>query len=82
VIGGIYQTKPGWKGIEYRPTFIGDDADVTVPTPLGAIRSVWKREGSVVSATLSLPDGIDAVVKLPDGRSETTTGEKSWEIPA
>ena len=63
-IGGIQQAKPGWKEILFQPHFIGEAADITVPTPLGNIHSSWKREGAVIKMRLSLPQGISATVKL------------------
>ncbi|MEZ0299986.1 MAG: alpha-L-rhamnosidase C-terminal domain-containing protein [Candidatus Methylacidiphilales bacterium] len=80
ILGGIYQAAAGWKSITYRPTFIGENVDVTVPTPHGSIRSTWKREGSAVTAMLSLPAGVSASAVLPDGRRENVTGEKTWQI--
>lgn len=64
-IGGIRQVAAGWKEILFQPHFIGEEANITVPTSLGNIHSSWKRERAVIKMRLSLPEGISATVKLP-----------------
>jgi hypothetical protein len=60
ILGGIRQTSPGWKTIDFDPTFFGDSLECTVPTPLGPIRSSWKRKGGTCAVDLRLPKGITA----------------------
>jgi hypothetical protein len=59
-LGGIRQTAPGWKTIDFDPTVIGDSLECTVPTPLGPIRSSWKRTGENYDVKLQLPKGTTA----------------------
>lgn len=80
VIGGIRQDAAGWTEILFEPHFVGDGADVTVPTPHGAIRCVWTREGSTIKTSLSLPDGILAGIKLPGRKTEKVKGSSSWTL--
>jgi hypothetical protein len=60
ILGGIRQTAAGWKTIAFDPTFIGDSLECAVPTPLGPIKSSWKRVGKRYKVTLRLPKGVTA----------------------
>jgi hypothetical protein len=60
ILGGIRQTAPGWKRVTHDPCFVGDSLECTVPTPLGPIRSSWKRAGNEYEVHLKLPKGITA----------------------
>ncbi|MFA7344516.1 MAG: alpha-L-rhamnosidase C-terminal domain-containing protein [Terrimicrobiaceae bacterium] len=80
VVGGIRQNAAGWKEIVFQPHFIGEEADVTVPTPLGNIRSVWKREDGGIKVSLSLPEGISAAVLLPGLKSRKVRNNFSWVL--
>ncbi len=83
IIGGVRQSKPAWEEIEYAPVFDGDHADVTVPTPLGLLRAVWRRSNDgAIRVELTLPRGMRAKVTLP-GRAPTwETGEFAALIQA
>ena len=48
------------KSIDFDPTFIGESLECTVPTPLGPIRSSWKRTGENYDVKLQLPKGTTA----------------------
>ncbi|MFZ4778506.1 MAG: alpha-L-rhamnosidase C-terminal domain-containing protein [Terrimicrobiaceae bacterium] len=80
IIGGIRQGSVGWKSIIFQPVFIGDEADVTVPTPLGKVCSVWKRVDNVIHLSLSLPTGVSAEVRLPGVGAKKVTGNRSWKL--
>ncbi len=80
IIGGIRQSAASWKEIIFQPHFIGGEADVAVPTPLGNIRSVWKREGSVIQMRLFLPEGISAAVILPGLKSRRVRNNSRWDL--
>ncbi|MEI8385982.1 MAG: alpha-L-rhamnosidase C-terminal domain-containing protein [Verrucomicrobiota bacterium] len=82
IIGGIRQRTAGWKSIVFQPSFIGGRADVTVPTPFGNIRSDWKREGRIIHANLSLPEGVSAEVRLPGLKTKKVQGCSSWSLDA
>ena len=53
------------KSIDFDPTFIGESLECTVPTPLGPIRSSWKRTGENYNVKLQLPKGTTATPKRP-----------------
>jgi hypothetical protein len=79
-VGGIVQTEAGWRGIRFAPVLTDpavDRVDVTVPTPMGPIRSRWRRAKGVAKLYLDLPDGIAADVVLP-GISDSATGSPRW----
>ena len=80
IIGGVRQTAPQWKHVEFAPVFVGDSGGSTVPTPAGSITSRWQREGAGVKVELSLPRGITASVRLPDRPPFNATGRKSWQV--
>ena len=82
IIGGIRQGAAGWKCIIFQPHFVGQSADVSVPTPHGNIRSVWQREGSIIRARRSLPEGISATVQLPGAPSRKGRVNLSWSLNA
>lgn len=55
IIGGIRQSAPAWKTITYNPVFHGEHCNTTVPTPLGLIKSRWRRTKNKVHIELILP---------------------------
>lgn len=64
-VGGVVQTAPGWKQIDYRPVFIGDSCRTVVPSPNGPITAEWRRSDETINLQLSLPKGVKARVVLP-----------------
>lgn len=80
ILGGVRQTAPGWKEISFAPEFVGDSANVVVPTPLGAIRSDWTRDASGLRVSLKLPKGITATVRLPGKKGCCVLGGKTWNL--
>lgn len=80
IIGGVRQTAPAWKQIDFAPVFVGDSGGCTVPTPAGPITSAWRREGAGVHIELALPRGITATVRLPDRPAFKATGRQGWNL--
>lgn len=80
ILGGICQSAPEWKRIEFRPVFVGESAETEVPTPLGMIRSVWKKNGQQVEVRLELPRGVTARVFLPGVAGREIRSSGSWSI--
>ncbi|AHF89243.1 alpha-L-rhamnosidase [Opitutaceae bacterium TAV5] len=80
-LGGITQTAPAWREIDWHPVFHGDHAEVAVPTPHGLIRSTWERglngDAGTIRASLLLPPGVAARVRLPGEELRIVTGEFS-----
>ncbi|MFA6959723.1 MAG: family 78 glycoside hydrolase catalytic domain [Opitutaceae bacterium] len=81
-VGGITQTAPAWKEVEFRPVFYGDRGRVVVPAPHGLIKAHWQRNGGTVHVGLSLPKGITARVILPGQNAEEVAGSKNFRVPA
>ncbi len=79
-IGGIRQSSVAWSEILFQPHFIGNDANVVVPTPKGLIRSEWHRKNGDIAVKLRLPPGVTARVQLPGQCSLTVTGDHSWVL--
>ncbi|MDX2109530.1 MAG: alpha-L-rhamnosidase C-terminal domain-containing protein [Verrucomicrobiota bacterium] len=77
-LGGIRQVAPAWSEITYEPYLPADlpSVAVTVPTRHGLIRSEWTQAKGKADLRLSLPKGVTAKVRLPDGTSETLAGGK------
>jgi len=80
IIGGIRQSAAGWKEILFQPCFMGDESDVSVPTPQGTIQSIWKQNEKEVNVSLSLPEGISAIVMLPGVSAKKVKGNSCWDL--
>ncbi len=82
-VGGIRQSAPGWRQVVFQPVFdLTNHAELIIPAPPGPIRSAWRRDEQAgqVDVELSLPDSVEATVRLP-GESETViTGKQRWQI--
>jgi len=78
MLGGIYQASPGWAQILFRPTFHGDFNQTFVPTPLGLVRSEWKKERNQLKINLMLPPRMKARIELPGQKPELISKSKSW----
>jgi len=81
IAGGVRQAAPGWTEITYKPDFIGDSAEVVIPSPKGKITSAWKRSGKTIQGQIKLPKGINASVQLPDSKPIEISGTYSYEVP-
>jgi hypothetical protein len=77
-VGGIFQVAPGWKQILFRPTFHGDYNRTVIPTPLGPVRSEWKKTRNQLRIKLTLPPKMSARVELPGRSPEVISKSKSW----
>ncbi len=81
ILGGVTQTEAGWKKIKFSPTFDGDSAKIAIPTPLGPIRSHWKRSGNSLEMELEIPDGMVADVEIGEIKETTCKHRSSWSFP-
>lgn len=81
IIGGIRQKAPAWREIEFRPLFLGEKAEVAVPTPQGMVRAIWRRSHAGCEVELQLPEGITARIKLPGVDEVCTGGVRRWSLP-
>ena len=77
ILGGVRQDAPGWRRITFRPFFFGTHCVTVIPTPLGPIKSDWRREKNRIHIKLDLPETITARVSLPGQKPQTVTG-KWW----
>jgi hypothetical protein len=64
IIGGVRQQTKAWDTIHFRPSFIGQSADITIPSPKGLIHSSWQRSGNQITGQLKIPQGMQANVDL------------------
>jgi len=82
-LGGVVQSSPAWRRILFAPVLDMegvDRASVAVPTPLGMVRSAWRRRGGRIAVSLSLPRGMTADVCLPDVKPVSVTGANRWTV--
>jgi hypothetical protein len=80
IIGGVRQTAPQWKRVDFAPVFVGETGGCTVPTAAGPISSAWRRDGDTVEVELTLPRGTTASVRLPDRPPLKVTGRQRWRV--
>lgn len=75
-IGGIRNVKDGYKTFIVAPeTECGMQwAKVKLNSPLGTIRSEWKKENGKTFVEIEIPDGATAEIVLKNGVKETVTG--------
>ncbi len=68
---GVYPIGDGYSSIRIRP-HISDLgitwAKGTVPTPIGVIEIDWKKENGIFELNVTLPNGAEANVELPNGK--------------
>ena len=76
VIGGIRPAEPGYARLLLQPTPGPglDHARATLETRHGHVESGWRREGGSVVVAVSVPDGVEADVVLPDGARHRVRG--------
>jgi alpha-L-rhamnosidase len=83
IVGGVRQTAPAWREIEFRPLFWNQSSHVRVPTPHGLIDTCWKRNADGHhDVQLTLPENITARITLPDLSTSCTAGTHAWPIPS
>ena len=78
-VGGVRQTAPQWAQIRWEPVFVGENAEVRVPTPQGVIFAAWKKAGDKVTLCLELPTGVEAEIALPSSTVQKIRGKWSGE---
>ncbi|MDR0901963.1 MAG: alpha-L-rhamnosidase, partial [Opitutaceae bacterium] len=74
IMGGVRQDAPAWRKITYSPVFHGDRCDTVIPTPLGLIKSKWRKVKNKVHIELALPQGMSARATLPGLVNKTIKG--------
>ena len=57
-IGGIVQSSPGWKSIDFCPQFLTEFGAASIPTPMGMISVRWKTEKGVCNYYLRVPKNM------------------------
>ena len=73
---GVEPLAPGYRTFAFAPRFVSrlTFAEGTVPTPHGAVAVRWDRTGDRVRASLTVPAGTAAELKLPKARAVTVDG--------
>ncbi|MBO1739497.1 alpha-L-rhamnosidase [Leifsonia sp. TF02-11] len=84
-VAGIRPAEPGYPKVDIRPHL--DErltwAEGSLETPHGVIRSRWDRDGGKVTIRVSVPEGVAAIVHLPNGElHEVGAGESAWTATA
>jgi len=69
-----------WQTVLWEPVFVGESAEVRVPTPLGVIHAAWKKTGEQASLCLELPEGVEAEIRLPGSPVKSARGKWSGEM--
>jgi alpha-L-rhamnosidase len=66
-LAGIQPTEPAFRSIRIKPYPVGDltSASAHRTTPLGEVRSAWRRSGRAFSLTVDIPVGSTAQVFVP-----------------
>ena len=80
-IGGIRQNAPRWKKIIFQPFFEGEYGETIIPTPMGKIKSQWKKgKNNTVTVSLTLPKGVSALVRLPGKKDFLSHKSSKWIV--
>nr|BFE56284.1 glycoside hydrolase family 78 protein [Dactylosporangium thailandense] len=68
-VAGLAPAAPGYRRVAVRPRPGGGlaHAEATHDSPYGPIRVAWRRAGGILTADITLPPGVTAVVELPAG---------------
>lgn len=80
-IAGLSLAAPGWRSVLIRPQYCDrlDHASASHLSPYGMIGTSWTREGTTVSVSATIPEGVDVTVILPDGTTHTAgPGTHLW----
>jgi hypothetical protein len=81
VLLGVTQTAAAWRRVTFEPVFEGvERAKGKVATPHGVIAVEWRREGSRVDVSLSLPDRVTADVRLGKMKKLIKGGRHRWTV--
>lgn len=77
-VGGLTPLELGFTRVKIAPLPVGDLTWAGTEYGCGQgrmITSCWERSGEHFTLKLSLPAGISAVVRMPDGTEHTVSGE-------
>lgn len=68
-IAGLSCDAPGWRLVTIRPWYCDrlDHASASHLSPYGMIDTAWECRESVITVSVTLPEGVHARVTLPDG---------------
>lgn len=66
-ICGVRPKVPGWSEFEICPDPIIPECDITIPSPVGMIRSAFADTAESFSLNITVPAGAKAAVELPSG---------------
>ena len=76
VVGGIRPDAPGYDRVRIQPVpGPGIDwAETAYESPHGTISVAWRKDASGFTLEATLPEGLPAVIVLPDGRTHDVAG--------
>lgn len=81
ILGGVRQSGPAWESITCEPVFVGDRAEVSIPSPKGDILSRWERGADgVVSGELVVPRGVKGTLTLPGEKPVPVSGRHTYKL--
>lgn len=82
-IGGINQLEAGYHRVSVKPMFVRgiEEAETTLETPYGKIRSYWRCRDKRIRVEVSIPANTSALLYLPEkeGVTEVGSGEYVYE---
>jgi alpha-L-rhamnosidase len=81
-VAGLAPREPGYRSIAVRPLPGGGlaFAEASRRTPAGEWRVRWDREGAELTVRVQVPDGLTALVELPDGSPAAEVGAGTHEL--
>jgi alpha-L-rhamnosidase len=81
-VAGLAPREPGYRSIAVRPLPGGGltFAEATRRTPAGLCRVRWDRDGGALTVRVDVPDGLTALVELPDGSPAKEIGAGAHEL--
>ncbi|MHA6523247.1 alpha-L-rhamnosidase [Tessaracoccus sp. G1721] len=85
VVAGIQPAAPGYSAVRLAPTPGPglDHAHAALDTRHGRVECGWRRDDGVITATVSVPDGVEAHLVHPGGRVEPVpAGRHSYTLDA
>ncbi|MBC2594473.1 alpha-L-rhamnosidase [Ruficoccus amylovorans] len=81
ILGGVRQSGPAWERITCEPVFVGDSAEISIPSPKGDIVSRWARGADgVVRGELVLPHGVKGTLTLPGAKPVPVSGRHTYKL--
>lgn len=77
-VGGLTPLEPGFEKVKIAPLPVGDLnwAETEYTCDRGRIFTRWERNGKDFKLDVSLPDGMSALVCLPDGTQQQVKGDQ------